>query len=87
MNRNGIEYVSLTELGNPYKDEKDEAKWKPLYRQYVEEKGESLFERLYQIEKQPFALLCIEKKLEKCHRQQITEYLVNQKGWTVEHIE
>jgi uncharacterized protein (DUF488 family) len=63
----GIGYVSLTELGNPFKDEAD---WPERYRNLLAESGEELVASLLSLPR-PFSLLCAEKKPEECHRKLI----------------
>lgn len=83
LNKNGIAYVSLIELGNLFLEFDD---WQERYRQFLEKSGELVLERLQSVENHPLCLMCAEKTVNECHRRQIAEYLVNQKGWTVEHI-
>lgn len=84
LNRNGIAYVSLIELGNLFLEFDD---WQQRYTQLLEKSGNLVLERLLSIETRPICLMCAEKKAEECHRRQIADYLVAQKGWMVEHIE
>ncbi len=77
----GIGYVSLTTLGNPFKDETD---WPTRYRALIEERGEELVAPLLTVE-QPWCLLCAEKLPEQCHRMVISDFLAA-RGWEVEHI-
>ncbi len=79
---NDIQYVSLIELGNIFLNREDGLK---PYEQLVEQSGDLLFERLYQVPEQ-FCLMCAEKKVTECHRYIISNFLVN-KGWEVKHIE
>ena len=78
-----IGYVSLIELGNIFIHYHD---WKERYHKLLEQAGDLLTRRLYDVS-QPFCLLCAEKRALDCHRIEIAKYLVLQKGWLVEHIE
>jgi uncharacterized protein (DUF488 family) len=51
----------------------------------MEHTGDLLTERLHRLP-QPFCLMCAEKQVTDCHRQQIADYLV-QRGYEAEHIE
>ena len=82
LEREGIHYIWVSELGNPFKDDKD---WKPKYQLHLEQKGVSLCSRLYEL-KSPFCLLCAEKYASTCHRKVISDYLAD-KGYEVEHLE
>ena len=77
-----ISYVSLIELGNVFLDFAD---WRNRYRWLVNLAGELLTKRLQEVQT-PFCLMCAEKQVIDCHRQQIADYLLQQ-GHTVEHIE
>ena len=79
----GIDYRSILELGNMFRDHDD---WRPSYRALFERAGELLVGRLDELA-QPFCLLCAEKRVADCHRLVIAEFLVATKGWSVEHIE
>ncbi len=82
LSKGGVQYISLPELGNVFRDTED---WRRRYRQLIEQAGEVLLERLWAV-LSPFCLLCAEQKVKDCHRLMIAEYLVG-KGWEVEHIE
>lgn len=82
LERAGIQYVSVPELGNPFKDDKD---WMPKYQLHLDQKGDLLCSRLYEL-KTPFCLLCAEKCASCCHRKVISDYLAD-KGYEVEHLE
>jgi uncharacterized protein (DUF488 family) len=77
----GIGYVSLTALGNPFKDEAD---WPERYRELFEKQGETLTQPLLELPP-PFCLLCAEKEPERCHRMTISDFLTAH-GWEAEHI-
>ncbi len=84
LSREGIQYVSLVELGNPFIDCED---WKDRYVRLMKAAGGLLSERLMALTlPAPFCLLCGEKKVADCHRQYIAEHLMSQ-GHQVEHIE
>lgn len=82
LERADIQYVWIPELGNPFKDDKD---WKLKYQLHLEEKGEMLCLKLYEL-KTSFCLLCAEKYASTCHRKVISDYLAD-KGYEVEHLE
>lgn len=82
LEREGVQYIWIPELGNPFKDDKG---WMPKYKLHLEQKGASLCSRLYEI-KVPFCLLCCEKYASACHRKVISDYLAG-KGYEVEHLE
>ena len=77
----GIGYVSLTGLGNPFKDEPD---WPDRYRKLLAESGEGMIEPLLSLPL-PFCLLCAEKKPDECHRKIIADFL-QARGWEGTHI-
>jgi len=81
LNRGGIQYFSLVELGNLFLDFED---WQTRYRNLIERAGDLLSERLRQVP-QPFCLMCAEISAERCHRAIIAEYLAS-KGYDVQHI-
>lgn len=78
----GIDYLSLTELGNLFRDDEH---WRERYRLLLERAGDLLTERLLSVAP-PFCLMCAEQRVNDCHRRDIAEYLVK-RGWEVEHIE
>jgi uncharacterized protein (DUF488 family) len=78
----GIQYVSLPELGNLFLDYPD---WREKYAELMARAGDLLTARLHAAP-QPFCLLCAERRVADCHRQQIGAWLRNQ-GWRVEDIE
>jgi uncharacterized protein (DUF488 family) len=77
-----IQYVSAVELGNLFIDHPD---WRERCRSLPEKAGDLLTERLYDLPA-PVCLLCAEKRVAECHRQQLAVYLVLQ-GHQVEHLE
>jgi uncharacterized protein (DUF488 family) len=79
----GIGYRSFLELGNLFRDLDD---WRPPYRALFERAGDLLVGRLGELP-EPFCLLCAEKRVTECHRQVIADFLVETRGWSVEHIE
>jgi uncharacterized protein (DUF488 family) len=79
----GISYQPIVELGNVFLERED---WRSPYRELLRSAGELLVVRLLEIPA-PFCLLCAEKHAADCHRQVIADYLVNSRGWLVEHIE
>jgi len=79
----GIGYRSLIELGNVFLDFED---WQDRYARMLEACGELLTGRLTGIP-EPYCLLCAEKHVAECHRQQIADYLVRHKGAEVTHLE
>lgn len=76
-----IAYVSLTELGNVFRDCAD---WRERYWRLWDQAGDLLAERLWQVPR-PFCLMCAERDVAVCHRQRIADYLVR-KGYLVEHL-
>jgi uncharacterized protein (DUF488 family) len=81
LDKAGIAYVSLVELGNIFLGD---PQWRERYHRFMERAGDIVVERLGNIPS-PFCLMCAEQKVTECHRQLIAEYLVHQ-GWEVEHI-
>jgi uncharacterized protein (DUF488 family) len=77
-----IGYFSLLELGNIFRNYED---WRERYKQLFDRAGELLTDRLNEIDT-PFCLMCAEKRVENCHREVISNYLVL-KGHEVEHLE
>ena len=76
-----IDYVSLVELGNPFKDF---ANWRHRYQQLLSLAGDLLTERLQRVNA-PFCLMCAEKRVADCHREEIARHLMR-RGHRVEHI-
>jgi uncharacterized protein (DUF488 family) len=79
----GIAYRSILELGNLFRDRQD---WPAVYRAFFDRAGDLLVDRLEDLP-EPFCLLCAEKRVAECHRLIIAEFLVEHRGWSVEHIE
>ena len=79
----GIGYRSLVELGNLFLEFPD---WQARYGRLLESAGDLLTERLAGIP-EPLCLLCAEKRVAECHRQQVAEYLARHAGAEVEHLE
>lgn len=78
----GIRYLSLVELGNVFLESDD---WKERYRALLEKAGGLLLQRLLSVGK-PFCLMCAEKKVSECHREQIADHLIGM-GYQATHIE
>jgi len=79
----GIEYRSLVELGNIFREFPD---WPRRYRELLTSSGELLTERLAGMSG-PYCLLCAEKHVAECHRLQVAEYLVERYGVEIQHLE
>lgn len=79
----GIEYRSIIELGNIFLDCPD---WQERYKKLLDSCGELLTERLMEIPG-PICLLCAEKHVSECHRQQVASFLAECKGAEVHHLE
>jgi uncharacterized protein (DUF488 family) len=77
-----IQYIWVAELGNMLRDIDD---WHEKYRRYLDEKGDLVCLKLYDL-MIPFCLMCCEKHASGCHRKLIVDYLVN-RGYEVEHLE
>jgi uncharacterized protein (DUF488 family) len=77
-----IQYRSAVELGNLFTDHLG---WRERYRALLDKAGDLLTGGLYE-GPPPVCLLCAEKRVAECHRQQIAVYLVLQ-GHQVEHLE
>lgn len=78
----GIGYCSLIELGNVFLDFDD---WRERYQQLLDCAGDLLLERIHAIPG-PICLLCAEKCVEDCHRQQIADYLAAHTNAVVQHL-
>jgi hypothetical protein len=79
----GIAYRSILELGNLFRDLDD---WQSSYRAFFQRAGDLLVGRLEELP-EPFCLLCAEKRVAECHRLVIANFLVETRGWSVEHVE
>lgn len=79
----GIEYRSLVELGNIFREFPD---WPRRYRELLQSSGKLLTERLAGVPG-PYCLLCAEKRVADCHRLQVAEYLVEHCGVEIQHLE
>lgn len=79
----GIGYQSVVELGNVFRDLPD---WPKRYQRLLDMAGSVLIERLDGIPG-PICLLCAEKRVAECHRQQVAEYLATHRGAVVKHLE
>lgn len=82
LRQGGIDYVSLIELGNLFRDDEH---WRERYRLLLARAGDLLTERLASVTP-PFCLMCAEQKVTECHRQDVAQYLMKQ-GWEVGHVE
>jgi uncharacterized protein (DUF488 family) len=80
--KEGIQYVSLVELGNVFLDSED---WMDRYTRLLLLAGDLLTLRLRDIPT-PYCLLCAEKSAVQCHRKLIADYLAKQ-GHSIEHLE
>ena len=78
----GVGYRSLVELGNLFLDFPD---WQERYQRLLDSSGDLLVERLKDIQ-EPICLLCAEKRVAECHRQQIADYLEKHLGAKIHHI-
>ena len=77
-----INYISFIELGNLFRSDEH---WRARYRLLLDRAGDLLTDRLASVAP-PFCLMCAERRVEDCHRQDLADYLMKQ-GWEVEHIE
>jgi uncharacterized protein (DUF488 family) len=79
----GIGYRSIVELGNVFLGFPD---WQDRYRRLLDSAGGLLTERLDSIPG-PICLLCAEKRVAECHRQDVANYLAQHRGAVVQHLE
>jgi uncharacterized protein (DUF488 family) len=70
--RAGLAYVSLPELGNPFRDDPD---WRRRYDRLLEGAADVLTERVHGLAG-PLALLCAERSVDACHRGPLADALV-----------
>jgi uncharacterized protein (DUF488 family) len=78
----GIGYRSFLELGNPFMESED---WPTRYQELMARAGDLLCRRLDDV-RNPFCLMCAEKRIAECHRLMIAEYLMQARGWTAVHL-
>lgn len=76
-------YRSLVELGNLFLELPD---WPERYEQLLVASGDLLTQRLAGIP-EPICLLCAEKRVAECHRQQVANFLATHRGAEVCHLE
>lgn len=81
----GIGYCSCVELGNVFMDDEAFPEWRRLYAELLRRAGDMLAGRLEHLQA-PLCLLCCERDVQHCHRQQIAEYLSATQGFQVEHL-
>jgi uncharacterized protein (DUF488 family) len=79
----GIGYRSFVELGNVFIDFPD---WQKRYKRLLDSSGELLTERIKEIPG-PICLLCAEKRVSECHRQQVADYLATHRSAVISHLE
>src|SRR5262249_45694147 len=79
----GIGYRSIVELGNVFLDLPD---WPVRYRRLLDSAGPVLTDRLDDIPG-PICLMCAEKRVAECHRQQVADYLERHRGAAIRHLE
>jgi uncharacterized protein (DUF488 family) len=83
LGRAGIAYLALPELANEFREHED---WRERYARFLARKGKKLVRPLLELEG-PFALLCAEKRVADCHREQLAAYLAKHwPGIEVEHL-
>lgn len=79
----GLEYVALVELGTLSNDYDD---WRERCAPLLERMGPFLCERQLVLSG-PLCLLCAEKRVSECHRQQIADCLAAAHGYQIHHME
>jgi uncharacterized protein (DUF488 family) len=77
LGRAGVAYVSLPELGNPFRDDPD---WRRRYGLLLDGAAGVLTERVPG-RVGPLALLCAERDVADCHRGPLADALVAQGGY------
>ena len=82
LERSGIGYASLPELGNPFLKDLD---WTTKYTELIAKEGDLRIKGLALLP-EPFCLLCAEKKVVECHRLQIAEFLVSKGHELLGHL-
>jgi uncharacterized protein (DUF488 family) len=93
LEKTGIQYIHLADLGGRRKVKKDSKnnRWKNVsfrgYADYMETKEfeNAVVELEHVALKQPTAYMCSEAVWWRCHRSMVSDYL-KVKGWTVLHI-
>ncbi|MEM1673229.1 MAG: DUF488 domain-containing protein [Archaeoglobaceae archaeon] len=74
LEREGIKYIHIPELGNPYKNTTD---WQKLFTHRASLMPTSSFQKLIELMKEhKIALLCYERNPLECHRSVIANELV-----------
>lgn len=79
----GIGYRSIIELGNIFLDYPD---WQQRYKTLLDSSGALLTTRLGDVPG-PICLLCAEKRVGECHRQQVAAFLAERAGADICHLE
>lgn len=83
LGRAGIAYLALPELANEFREHED---WRERYARFLGRRGKKLVQPLLEAA-EPIALLCAEKRVSECHREQLAAYLQKQRpGLAVEHL-
>lgn len=82
LERHGVAYQWLPELGNLFLDLPD---WKERYTRLIETSGDLLLSRLLELN-EPFCLLCAEKDPSGCHREVIAQALIRRGLTLARHI-
>jgi uncharacterized protein (DUF488 family) len=81
-----IEYISVKEAGNPYRDRKNKPEFNlTLYRDYLDHHPEVLEQLEGLLDGRNAALLCAEKNALQCHRSVLALELKH-RGRTVTHL-
>jgi hypothetical protein len=82
LNRAGIQYRWVQELGNQFLNEAD---WQERYSEWIQSEGEIRCGKLLQLE-EPVCLLCAEKHVSDCHRLHVANFLLWQGHALVAHL-